>query len=127
MKWRDECATCMKCDTNNILIAPHFNLVEFECPCCARVIINKKGIEKLEKLRAETQRPIVITSGYRCSRHNREVKGHPFSLHQEGRAYDIAANTENTLKVSIKKLFAGSYYNKDRKYWHVQLDPVKEW
>lgn len=75
---------------NDIKIAPHFRLWEFECPCCFRVRLHPVLLEKLEKLRQEMGIPIVITSGYRCEKHNREVGGVAKSLHLFGQAADIA-------------------------------------
>jgi len=42
----------MKIDkTNYIKISRHFNLQEFECPCCKRVILHSDLLGKLIKLR----------------------------------------------------------------------------
>ena len=72
-------------------ITDHFRAREFECPCCKGVIIDEVLVEKLEKLREKVGMPILITSGYRCSKHNREVGGAPRSLHTVGKAADIVA------------------------------------
>jgi uncharacterized protein YcbK (DUF882 family) len=45
----------------------------------------------LEELRGVWGRPLVITSGYRCERHNIAVGGALRSLHRLGRAADISA------------------------------------
>jgi uncharacterized protein YcbK (DUF882 family) len=75
---------------NDIKVAPHFKLWEFECPCCFTVRLYPVLLERLEKLRQEMGIPIVITSGYRCRKHNREVGGVERSLHLFGQAVDIA-------------------------------------
>jgi uncharacterized protein YcbK (DUF882 family) len=46
--------------------------------------------EALERLRARLGRPVRITSGSRCARHNRAVGGVKDSRHLEGRAADVA-------------------------------------
>ena len=39
--------------TNNIIIAPHFNLSEFACPCCNLVMLHPKLLAKLVEDYAE--------------------------------------------------------------------------
>jgi hypothetical protein len=61
--------------TNNIIIAPHFNLSEFACPCCNRVMLHPKLLGKLVELRNTLERPVYITSGYRCPSYNQKIGG----------------------------------------------------
>ncbi len=74
---------------NDIKVSFHFSLKEFECPCCKRVKLDERLLMKLEALRILYGKPLVITSGYRCEKHNREVGGSERSLHLEGKAADI--------------------------------------
>lgn len=46
-------------------------------------------ILKLQTLRNLIGKPLVITSGYRCAKHNAEVGGEPDSAHLYGWAADI--------------------------------------
>lgn len=114
-------------DTNNIHVSEHFLLSEFECKCCKQVILNIKLLEKLEILRRKMGEPIIITSGYRCPEYNRKIVGHPFSLHTQGRAVDIKATNKLRLEAHIKNLFPAWYYNPNGNYYHLQLDPTKQW
>ena len=52
-------------------------------------MIDQKLIHKLELLRAELKRPVIITSGYRCPKHNKEVGGVKNSQHILGKAVDV--------------------------------------
>ena len=45
--------------------------------------------EMLEQLRSAVGVPLIVTSGYRCPRHNARVDGSARSLHMSGRAADI--------------------------------------
>lgn len=55
-------------------ITTHFKTSEFICRCgCGRMEIPFDFIYKLELLRLAFNRPMVITSGYRCPTHNRRV------------------------------------------------------
>jgi len=74
---------------NNFQLSDHFNLKEFECPCCHRVRIDNRLIPLLELVRAEFGKPIIITSGYRCPAHNAVIFGSPNSDHIYGWAADI--------------------------------------
>jgi len=52
--------------------------------------MNEKFMAKLVALRRELGFPLHITSGYRCSVHNKNVGGKAASKHVLGRAVDIA-------------------------------------
>jgi hypothetical protein len=76
-------------DLNDFPVSPHFSLREFECRCCGCVKLSGRLVRMLEELRAALGRPLVITSGYRCERHNAAVGGARRSLHLMGRAADM--------------------------------------
>lgn len=67
----------------------YFKANEFICPCCGQVKIESELILKLEDLRHLYGKPIKITSGYRCSKHNKAVGGKKNSEHLYGLAVDI--------------------------------------
>jgi len=68
----------------------HFKQSEFACKCCGKVVVDSRLIRKLEQLRHELgDVPIVITSGYRCPRHNKGAGGANSSYHMKGLAVDI--------------------------------------
>lgn len=73
----------------------HFSKTEFKCKCGGRycngypATVNTKLINILESLRAYYGKPITITSGLRCARHNANVGGVSNSAHKYGRAADI--------------------------------------
>lgn len=72
-------------------LSDHFRANEFFCHCnvCMDQIINIELVYKLEKLRAGLGKPLVINSGYRCTRWNGIQKGAPDSQHLLGRAADV--------------------------------------
>ena len=43
----------------------------------------------MQKLRKEVGKVIIVTSGYRCLEHNKEVGGQPNSYHLSGLAADV--------------------------------------
>lgn len=70
----------------------YFNKSEFKCRCgeCDGGIMNKDLIYKLEDLRKQIRRPIVVTSGFRCTDYNRKIGGSRSSKHLTGRAVDFS-------------------------------------
>lgn len=85
--------------TNNIRVAEHFNLSEFACPCCNLVMLHPKLLVKLIGLRNILERPVYITSGYRCSRYNNQVGGVANSYHRIGLAADIKVKDMNLIEL----------------------------
>lgn len=79
-----------------------FNEREFACRCCgelppfARENIEALVREVLDPARENLGMPIVVNSGYRCPKHNREVGGVANSQHLKGEAADIRPNTNCT-------------------------------
>ena len=62
---------------------------DFDCPCgCSTQMVDPELAEKLQRIRDALSKPIKITSGYRCLKHNRDVKGGTNSRHRYGMAAD---------------------------------------
>lgn len=76
-----------------------FKEQEFVCRCCGGLPpYAKENIEALvenvlDPLRERYGRPIVVNSGYRCPKHNKEVGGATNSQHMKGEAADIRPTT----------------------------------
>ncbi|MEG1824892.1 MAG: D-Ala-D-Ala carboxypeptidase family metallohydrolase [Cloacibacillus sp.] len=79
---------------NDFQIAKNFNLMELQCPCCHRVMTHPRLVAALQSLRDLLERPMVITSGYRCAEHNRTVGGASASRHMKGLAADVSVPKE---------------------------------
>lgn len=88
----------MKYDYNsNIQITQHFNSKEFRCKCSNphEFTVIEQLPEKLEALYTKLSKSkfgcsrIIITSGYRCSNHDKAVGGTGSGKHTEGYAADI--------------------------------------
>ena len=69
----------------------YFQLAEFTCRCgCGQTLIDQDFVAKLDWLREELNRPLIITSGYRCPKHNQAVSSSgPDGPHTTGQAADI--------------------------------------
>jgi uncharacterized protein YcbK (DUF882 family) len=72
-------------------LSDHFAAKEFFCKCgiCMDQVIDIFLVGRLQILRDTIGEPIKITSGYRCERHNTQIKGSPNSQHLQGKAADI--------------------------------------
>jgi len=80
---------------NNIFVSPHFRLTEFQCRCCGCVKLHPELLVKLERLREAWGSPLLLTSGFRCEKHNKKVNGAEASLHLLGQAADVVVLEEN--------------------------------
>lgn len=71
-------------------ITENFKEKEFACKCCGKIKYDIKLVAKLECIRAAIGNvPIIVTSGYRCEKHNAKVGGAKKSYHLKGQAVDI--------------------------------------
>lgn len=86
-------------------LSPHFNAREFRCKCGKEheTLISDELIEKLEKLyKALDCSKIVVTSGYRCTAHEKSVGGSGTGQHTKGNAADICCYGQDGQPISSK-------------------------
>jgi len=114
--------------TNNIKIAKHFNLSEFACPCCNLVMLHPKLLAKLVELRNILERPVYITSGYRCSGYNHQIGGITNSYHCIGLAADIKVKDINLitlLEICENIDFNGIGLYEKKNFLHLDVRPTR--
>lgn len=74
----------------NRQISDNFWRNEFACKCgCGQDTVDTCLLEVLQTVRYHFNRPITVSSGNRCPRHNAREGGEFKSLHLVGRAADI--------------------------------------
>ena len=115
-------------EINNIIIASHFNLSEFACLCCHRVMLHPKLLAKLVELRNILERPVYITSGYRCSRYNHQIGGVTNSYHCIGLAADIKVKEINLitlLEICENIDFTGIGLYEKKNFLHLDVRPTR--
>lgn len=71
------------------MITKNFSKEELSCKCCGVYGMKPIFVNKLQELRDMYGRPMILTSAYRCPKHNREVRGEKNSLHLQGLAVDV--------------------------------------
>jgi len=113
---------------NDINIALHFKLSEFSCPCCKRVMLHPKLLAKLMELRKILERPIYITSGYRCPEYNQKIGGVVNSYHCIGLAADIQVKDISLIDLlgyAEEIDFAGTGFYAKKNFLHLDVRPTK--
>jgi len=89
----------------------HFTDKELECSCCGVSTMQPQFMETLEKIRVEMNRPLFLSSSFRCSKRNQEVSSTgPNGPHTDhghgGQACDILISGADALRlVEVAKKF----------------------
>ena len=92
---------------------PHFKQTEFACKDnCGFMDVNLQLVAILEKIRAHFGgKPVIITSGCRCVRHNNKVRTESNgSAHLAGKGADFylkGVSTQNLLNYTTKLMHEG--------------------
>lgn len=86
----------------------YFSQDEFKCKCCGKAPIDPLFVAQLEKARGIAGVPFVITSGYRCPKHNAAV-GSTSKNHTSGKAADIKATDGPTRGKILKGLYRAGF------------------
>ena len=113
---------------NNLKVAKHFKLSEFACPCCNLIMLHPKLLAKLMELRNTLESPVYITSGYRCSKYNRQIGGVTNSYHGIGLAADIKVKDINLitlLEICENIDFNGIGVYEKKNFLHLDVRPTK--
>lgn len=108
----------------------HFTKDELKCKCgCELYNIHQELIYKLEEIRVDYSRPMVINSGSRCIKYNTAVKGAIHSPHLKGWAVDIRISSSNqryelmmiALTKGIRRIGVAD------NFIHIDIAPLPEW
>ena len=104
-------------------LSAHFSRKEFACHCCGKFIPCPELVEKLEKFRELCgNKPMRLSNGTRCEKHNREVGGAKNSQHLCGTAADVQKVPGLTVD-QMAKLAEQAGFDGIGKYgWGVHVD-----
>ena len=92
-------------------ISKHFSRYEFRCKDrCGMDTVDAETLNLLEQIRTHFDKPITITSAFRCFEHNLAVGGSFDSQHTKGRAADI--QIEDTSPDEVYAFIDALYPNK---------------
>lgn len=111
-------------------ITQNFYREEFKCKCgCGLMAINPAIVQRLQVIRDILDLPIHILSGYRCKKHNEEVKGAKESQHTFGNAVDwfIKDYPMNNLNVMLSEWSGGFHFYQAENFIHIDIGPRRRW
>ena len=120
-------------------ITQHFNAKEFRCKCGKEheFSVSDELVQKLEQLYAALKcSKIIVTSGFRCSSHDKAVKGSGTGQHTLGNAADICCYGQDGQPISSKVVcckaqdsgFSGiANITAAYQYTHVDVRPNGKW
>ncbi len=111
-------------------LSKNFTSEEFACQCgCGYDTPNPELIRMLQVARDIYGKPMIISSGCRCIKHNRNVGGTANSAHIPGKAADIltptGADRYSIIKALIQAGFKRLGINFNKKFIHVDIDHSK--
>lgn len=104
----------------------HFSAAELMCPCCG-VGADKMSPNMLrmaEEIRHENgDKPMNVSSGYRCKKHNAEVGGNVNSHHLYGQAMDVHINgvPASTIVAQAKRRGSPDAYAMNADWAHISV------
>lgn len=96
----------------------YFRRSEFECKCgCGFDTVDAQLLDGLDWIRDRIHFKLIVNSGCRCPKHNREIGGAKKSQHLLGRAADIrptataALHSMETLRDVVFAAYDHGYFN----------------
>ena len=109
---------------------PNFSPAEIACRDTGKLLVNEPALDKLQALRDQLGKPLIIRSAYRSPEHNRAVGGAPRSKHMEGTAFDIAMSNHDPVvfEAAAREVgFLGFGFYPRSGFMHVDLGPARQW
>lgn len=90
--------------------------------------INIQALDKLEWVRTQIGKPLVILSAYRDPIHNQKVGGAPYSRHLQGDAFDISLRHHDVAQlVDLCKQAGFTGFGYYPTFLHVDCGRAREW
>ncbi len=105
-------------------LSEHFHDYEFVCPCCNGGIVSEILVSKLQQLRDIVNKPIRITSGYRCYNYNDRIGGAVNSAHLLGEGVDIQTELSTVTLAMITSKIKGIRIGIYERHLHIDVRPA---
>ena len=109
---------------------PNFSPAEIACRGSGKLLINEAALDRLQALRDQLGKPLIVRSAYRSPEHNRAVGGTKRSKHMDGTAFDIAMTNHDptAFEAAARAVgFLGFGYYPRSNFMHVDLGPARSW
>lgn len=106
----------------------NFTEYELKCRCCGLFNMDDDFLIRLQAFRFILNKPLVVSSGCRCKKHNKEVGGVDNSCHQgetkKATACDVTNNNCSEIYTLATKsgLFNEVIWYKAKNFVHLALD-----
>ena len=100
----------------------------FACPCCGKNWMDPRWEALLKKIEARLDDGLIVTSGFRCDKHNKKVGGSATSSHLNGLAVDVACEwsrmryriLDAAMDLGINRIGIG------KRFIHMDIDRSKD-
>ena len=113
-------------------MAKYFTQDEFRCKHCGQLPtegMDARLLAVLEEARQQAGSPIIVSSGYRCAVHNKNIGGASQSYHVQGMAADVYSHSldvyslKNIIKEAMvrQKLQGGLQEYVEQEFVHVDV------
>lgn len=105
----------------------HFAESELRCKCCGVNKMKRRMLKHAEDVRAHFGgKPMIVSSAFRCPKHNREVGGVSKSLHLDGCAMDVYIPGVPSSEIVAYSKACGSpdAYSINSNYAHISVERI---
>ncbi|WP_408591971.1 YcbK family protein [Paracoccus marcusii] len=109
---------------------PNFSPRELASKREGELLIDPPSMDKLQTLRNDLARPMVITSAYRSPAHNRAVGGATGSFHLQGKAFDVVLGNHDPhafIAAARKAGFTGIGTYPRQGFIHIDTGRARTW
>ena len=107
----------------------YFSEKELSCKHCGEYHFDEDFLARLNEIRATFNRPMVVTSGYRCKEHPVEAAKENPGSHNRGLAVDIQVSGEDAIDLvvaaglnGIKRIGVKQKGPWDERFIHLDMD-----
>jgi len=99
----------------------NFSSKELQCSCCGSDGVQQWALDKLQLIRDEVNRPLTITSAYRCKEHPVERSKAKAGTHNQGIAFDILVSngSERHQLITLGLLHGATGVGVDKNFIHL--------
>lgn len=124
----------------NLVLNNYFNTKEFDCQCnyddCVEQRLSIELLDKITKIREETNAPLKITSAFRCTKHQNDLRNQGVntvvakkSTHETGDGIDVKSSklTVDELLLIAEKHFKSIGLAKTFLHLDTRNDVVRRW
>lgn len=105
-----------------------YSSTDFACKCCRRNEIVGALVRLCNDIFQHTGRVYPVSSGFRCSGHNKKVGGSDTSSHMKGLAVDLLIDNSHARWLLLKALvdLKVKRYGVYKSFVHIDIDPDKD-